>query len=774
MANLQDIGVSAYINLISVLTFLLGFAILRLQPVNDRVYFAKWYKEGKRSSPKSSGASFKRFVNLNFWNYLMFWSWMPEALRMPDCELVDYAGLDSVAFIRIYLLGLKIFVPIAILAFAVLVPVNMTGETLESITDLTYSDIDKLSISNVPSGSIRCIGVLVAHIIMAYVVTFWTCYVLFKEYKLIANKRLLFIASEKRRPDQYTVLVRNIPPDTEETVNELVEHFFSVNHPEHYLTHKVVYNANRLSRIVTKKKRLRSLLTYYETQFERNTTKRPRMKRGCLGIFGKPVDAINHYKAQLERIIKEEDIEREKVITDPNAIIPTAFVSFKSRWGAAVCAQTQQSYDPTEWLTEWAPEPRDIYWDNLSISYAQLSVNKLIIIVAMFFLTFFFMIPIAFVQSLASIDGMQRVLVFLRPLFRKKRVKSVVQGYLPGIALKLFTSCLPIILTTMSKLEGHISRSLLEKRTAAKFHFFILVNVFFGSIITGAAFQQLNKFLHQSASQIPKTVGVAMPMKATFFITYIMVDGWSGVASEIIRLVPLIKFHLKNTLFVRTDWDKELAMEPGCLDFATTEPQIQLYFLLGLVYSVVTPLILPFIIVFFAFSFVIYRHQIINVYDQKYESGAAFWPDVHRRVIIGLVLSQILLMGLLSTMNALKSTPLLLVLTVLTIWFHRYCKERFEPAFKKFPIREAMMKDTIERTKEPKLDLKAYLHNAYVHPAMKDTEIERPKAIEDEENNPLVSIERDGSDKSSLSSSGSFTTEAVEELLSYLTPNHTS
>ncbi|GFP82018.1 CSC1-like protein at4g02900 [Phtheirospermum japonicum] len=715
-----------------------GFVVLisllkLLLPINDRVYFAKWYKEGKRSSPKSSGTSLKKFVNLDFWNYLMFWNWMPEALRMPERELVDYAGLDSVAFIRIYLLGLKIFVPIAILAFVVLVPVNLTGETLESITNLTYSDIDKLSISNVPSGSIR----LLAHIIMAYVVTFWTCYVLFKEYKLIANKRLLFIASEKRRPDQYTVLVRNIPPDTDETVSQHVEHFFCVNHPEHYLTHKVVYNANRLSRIVMKKKRLRSWLTYYETQLERNATKRPRMKRGCWGIFGKRVDAVNHYKAQLERIIKEEDIEREKVIKDPNAIVPTAFVSFKSRWGAAVCAQTQQSYDPTEWLTEWAPEPRDIYWDNLSISYVQLSINKLIIIVAMFFLTFFFMIPIAFVQSLASIDGMQQVLVFLRPLFKKKRVKAVVQGYLPGIALKLFTSCLPIILMTMSKLEGHISRSLLDKRTAGKFHFFVLVNVFFGSIITGAAFQQLNKFLHQAPSEIPKTVGVAMPMKATFFITYIMVD----------------------------DWEKELAMEPGCLDFATTEPQIQLYFLLGLVYSVVTPLILPFIIVFFAFSFVIYRHQ-------KYESGASFWPDVHRRVIIGLVLSQILLMGLLSTMNALKSTPLLLVLTVLTIWFHRYCKDRFEPAFKKFPIREAMMKDTIERTKEQKLDLKAYLHNAYVHPAMKDTEIERPKAVEDEENNPLVS--RGGSDRSSLSSSSSFTTEAVEELLSYLTPSHTS
>lgn len=35
------------------------------------------------------------------------------------------------------------------------------------------------------------------------------------------------------------VLVRNVPPDPDESVNELVEHFFLVNHPEHYFTHQV-------------------------------------------------------------------------------------------------------------------------------------------------------------------------------------------------------------------------------------------------------------------------------------------------------------------------------------------------------------------------------------------------------------------------------------------------------------------------------------------------------------------------------------------------------
>ena len=49
---------------------------------------------------------------------------------------------------------LKIFVPITVLAFVVLVPVNWTNDTLEGMT-LVHSYIDKLSISNIPTGSKR-------------------------------------------------------------------------------------------------------------------------------------------------------------------------------------------------------------------------------------------------------------------------------------------------------------------------------------------------------------------------------------------------------------------------------------------------------------------------------------------------------------------------------------------------------------------------------------------------------------------------------------------
>ncbi|KQK03027.1 hypothetical protein BRADI_2g05102v3 [Brachypodium distachyon] len=41
---------------------------------------------------------------------------------------------------------------------------------------------------------------------MAYVFTFWTCYVLMKEYENVTTMRLCFLVSEKLQPDQLPYL----------------------------------------------------------------------------------------------------------------------------------------------------------------------------------------------------------------------------------------------------------------------------------------------------------------------------------------------------------------------------------------------------------------------------------------------------------------------------------------------------------------------------------------------------------------------------------------
>ncbi|TYG58156.1 hypothetical protein ES288_D08G199500v1 [Gossypium darwinii] len=648
MATLSDIGVSALINILTAFALLLAFAVLRIQPVNGRVYLPKWYINGGRSSPRSGG----NFV-------------------ANESELINHVGLDSAVFFRIYSLGcflsysFKIFVPITVVALLILIPVNVSSGTLFFLRKEL-------------------------------------------EYDNVATMRLRFLASQRRRAEQFTVLVRNVPQISVNSISDSLDQFFKTSHPDtylcyqrlynscHYFCTQAVYNAYKFAKLVRKRDRLQNWLDYNQLKFERHSEKRPTKKTGFLGLWGKRVDSIDFYKQQIKEFDKNMALERQKVLKDTKSILPVAFVSFKSRWGAAVCAQTQQSKNPTLWLANWAPEPRDIYWQNLAIPFLSLTIRKLIISLSVFALVFFYMIPIAFVQSLANLEGLERVAPFLRPF-----IKSFLQGFLPGLALKISLYILPTVLMIMSKIEGHIALSILERRASAKYYYFMLVNVFLGSIVTGTAFEQLHSFLHQSPTQIPRTIGVSIPMKATFFITFIMVDGWAGIAGEILRLKPLVIFHLKNMFLLKTESDREQAMDPGSVD---------------------SPETLRITVI----------RLIINVYNQQYESGAAFWPHVHSRIIASLVISQLLFLGLLSTKEAANSTPLLAILPILTLSFNQYCKHRFEPAFRRYHsssffvviMQKAMKKDIMDQTTEPDINLKTFLADAYLHPIFRSFEEE--------------------------------------------------
>lgn len=48
---------------------------------------------------------------------------------------------------------------------------------------------------------------------------------------------------------------------------------------------------------------------------------------------------------------------------------------------------------------------------------------------------------------------------------------------------------------------------------------------------------------------------------------------------------------------------------------------IMLMFLIALAFAVVSPLVVPFSVLYFAFAWVAWRHNLCYVYQRKYESG---------------------------------------------------------------------------------------------------------------------------------------------------------
>jgi len=88
--------------------------------------------------------------------------------------------------------------------------------------------------------------------------------------------------------------------------------------------------------------------------------------------------------------------------------LPVAFVTFKSRSGAAAAAHLQQHSHPLLWITELAPEPRDVSWRNMRVSYRVVPLYGLGVVIAASLLTVFFAIPVTAVQGIAKYEKLKK------------------------------------------------------------------------------------------------------------------------------------------------------------------------------------------------------------------------------------------------------------------------------------------------------------------------------------------------------------------------------
>lgn len=98
---------------------------------------------------------------------------------------------------------------------------------------------------------------------------------------------------------------------------------------------------------------------------------------------------------------------------------PTAFVFFKTRHAAVVASEVLQSANPMSWVTELAPEPKDVLWSNLSIPYRQLWIRKVATLLASLVFMVLFLAPVTFVQGLTQLDTLEHTFPFLKGLLKQ-------------------------------------------------------------------------------------------------------------------------------------------------------------------------------------------------------------------------------------------------------------------------------------------------------------------------------------------------------------------
>lgn len=621
-------------------------------------------------------------------------SWVTDSFRASEDDIVAAAGLDAAVYMHLFTAALEIMVLSALFCMPVLIPLAATSsynnaQKANPSINYTSSGFDNLSMGNLEPGSRK----IWAFLLGVFWVSFVTYYVLWKSYRRIVYMRDRAQASGYARPQQYTALVRDMPkPVGKESRAQMVDSFFARVHPGAYNRVQPVYDVRPAEKIFQDREDALRKLEHAEGVYELAKLKdsngqgtRPMHKTGFMGLLGPKVDSIEYWRAKSQEL--HPQVANEQRTTKHEREEDAAFVIFNDRRSATEAAQVVHAPHALRWRVTQAPEPEEVVWHNLHIPAWQRAVRRFIVGVVTFFLVVFYMIPIAFVASLTTLENLQDLLPFVEAIFKIAVLRNIVQAYLPQLALLAFLAVLPSILLALSRMEGFPAQSQIVRAASAKYFYFVIFNVFLGVTLLGTVIsnvESIKTLVDTSGLSVPgvvKLLGSKLPPVATYYITYVALKFFVGYGLELSRLIPFIMFHIKRKFKCKTERELKEAWAPGAFKYHKTIAQDLLILTISLCYAVIAPMILLFATLYYALGWLVMRNQALNVHVPDFESHGSFWPHIHNRILAALFVAQITAIGYFGV-KEFPFAPIIIILPVLTVVFYMFCKKNYYPSIK--------------------------------------------------------------------------------------------
>lgn len=194
----------------------------------------------------------------------------------------------------------------------------------------------------------------------------------------------------------------------------------------------------------------------------------------------------------------------------------------------------------------------------------------------------------------------------------------------------------------MANISGYVSRSRKDIKACNMVFYFLVGNVFFLSLLSGSLIDQIGEYfsnprdfpgrlasaataqvrrpvlstrdhfyvktyIHLFYCMVPYSWFSPYPLfQADFFMTYILTNGLSGFSLEILQPGLLIWEVMRSHI-----WDRGRKTRPylTSLPYYRNIPFVSLCMLIGMVYAVVSPLLLPFLVGYFCLGYVVFINQ---------------------------------------------------------------------------------------------------------------------------------------------------------------------
>ncbi|KAG9300270.1 hypothetical protein G9A89_011343 [Geosiphon pyriformis] len=646
-----------------------------------------------------------------------FFGWVIPLIRVPESEVLDRVGLDAAVLLGFFKMSYKLFGFCALFALFFITPINIYDRQNRNKAKDLFDD-DPVTMPNEQS-----LGIIFSYVVFTWIFSLATFYFMYYNYRTFVEVRRVYYLKLKDTLVARTVMVSVIPKElqTDRALAEFYEslgvgnvesavvcrHVRKLRHAiqrrAHYLNKLEKAYAEWLGNPCThpnydQEAVLNELENTTPNDFGDNETgpllentpstskigsERPTMRDGFLHIFGKKIDKIDYYTKRFNYYDNLVEQGRRGKYT-PTSV---GFVTFENFASAQIAAQTLNHSEPFHCQTKLAPEPRDVFWDNINFRARELVVRDVIVNGLLIILVFFWSGPISFFASLLNLDTLAKVFPWLADLAEKSEIlKALIQGSLPTLAVSVFNALLPVILDYLSKVQGLQARSLIELSTLSKFFFFLLVNVLLIFTIAGTLFKALEEIITEP-TKIARILASTLPTVAPFFVNFVILEGIGLYPLQLLQFGDVVSTLVKRLFFAKTPREYAEATTPPFLNYGVAYPRAILIFIIILVYSAISPNILFFGAIYFFLGYFTFKYLLLYVYFHPYESAGESWPLIFRRVIVGIYIFQLMMFGFLILHQNYVLASTVFPLLILTFVFAAYVSMAFNRSSAFLPLK---------------------------------------------------------------------------------------
>ncbi|XP_034018309.1 CSC1-like protein 1 [Thalassophryne amazonica] len=558
---------------------------------------------------------------------LGFCSWLPYILRMDDEKVKSRCGVDAVHYLSFQRHLIVLLSVTTVTSLAIILPVNLTGDLLGNGPE----NFGRTTVGNLQKDN----KLLWLHTVFAVLYMILTV--------LLLRHFTSHLTSTCSGTTRNTLFVFAVPKTATE---EDIKNHFTEAYPSCTVSAVTLgYDVAKLMHLDKERVRAGKNLRYYEQVFDK-TNKReminPRLcSHLCCCSNCEQVDAIEYYSAK-EKLLLEE--VRQHVELAPQHPLGIAFVTLQTEamakhilkdfnalecGGGNCCCSWQlqpsslsKALKVTKWRVSYAPLPRNVYWENLSVQGFYWFMRCVLLNFALFFLLTFLTTPSIIINTMDKFNVTKPIDSLNSP---------IISQFFPTLLLWAFSALLPTIVYYSTLGEAHWSRSSEQLSMMHKLYFFLLFMVL---ILPSLGLTSLALLLRWLFDQEFLSSGklrfecVFLANQGAFFVNYVIAAALVGSGMELLRLPELLVYIIRLGL-ARSAAERKYVKQNQAYEFeyGAMYGWSLCVFTVIMAYSIICPIIVPFGLLYIILKHLVDKHNLYFAYlparlDRQVHLGA--------------------------------------------------------------------------------------------------------------------------------------------------------